>query len=362
MTKKLERDTFDVALIDVDSQIYSVSWVHPNPRAAEKALIQKIEETIEEVGATEAYVFVKGDNNFRYQVDPEYKGNRLNKLEPEMIDRVDRLYAFAQDQFIRGDGGEADDYCAIYTYQMIEEGKVPIVCHIDKDLNMIPGWHWNYKKKNLYFCSPQDSFVAMCQQLLTGDPNDNIPGLYGVGPASANKELNNRFLHEMKDRILKRWEEHAYNNPRGFKDHWRDRFFKSANCLILRESLDELRPLTEEEILKKMTWTATNERFMDGITENIDMLENSEKPSPYSTKREARLNKTLCLNNEQDTGNGKDSSSTLVSTTDSSTTSTPSSRTNTTLGRKPSTATRKQSGLPKVTGGVTRQARKKLTS
>jgi 5'-3' exonuclease len=353
------RTEFDVALVDVDSLIYSTSWIHANARAAEKALIQKVEECATALSCPDTYVFVKGDHNFRYSIDPEYKANRLHKMEPEMQDRIDRLYEFAQSEFIKADGGEADDYCSIYAYQFIADGKVPIVCHIDKDLNMIPGWHWNYKKNHLYFTSPQDSFIAMSRQLLTGDANDNIPGLYGVGDATASKFLKNKFLHEFRDRIIEKWKDHSMNTPKGFREQWRDRFFKSANCLILRESMDELRPLSDQEIWTKMRWTATEERYMEGITENVDMLANQEKHSPYSTKREARLNKTLCLNT--DTGSGEEKPSDQKTTTDSSTSSTQSSQTNSTSGRKVSIVGKRPVESAPVTGKSTRRPAKSST-
>jgi 5'-3' exonuclease len=349
---------FDVAIVDVDSLIYSITWVHANRRAAEKALITKVEEVISNLGhPPDTYVFVKGNNNFRYQVDSQYKANRMNKIDPEMQDRINDLYTFAQNEFIKSDGGEADDYCSIYAYQFIEDGKVPVVCHIDKDLNMIPGWHWNYKKNNLYFTSPQDSFVTMMRQLITGDASDNVPGLYGVGDVGASKDLNNKFLHEMRDRVLERWRDHSLSNPKGHGKEWEERFLMSANCLIIRESLDELRPLTKDEIWKKMEWNLTEERYMLGITENLPMLANQEKNNAYSTKREARLTKTLCV--ATDTGNGTENDSTRKTTTDSSISSTQSSPTNSTSERKASTASKRAAVSDPATGKSTRPPARK---
>jgi hypothetical protein len=137
---------------------------------------------------------------------------------------------------------------------------------------MIPGWHLNpgsrLNKGGLYFTSPQDSFVFMCKQILTGDSADNIPGIKGLGPVGASKSFQNKFLHEFKDRIHEVW------RNKGGPD-WEDRMYKSFNCLLLRESMDELRELTREELDKKMSWSATTERYMDGITENTAMLANS---------------------------------------------------------------------------------------
>lgn len=353
---------FDTAIVDVDSLIYSITWVMPNARTAEKTLINSVEQIIEDMEVEDAYVFVKGKDNFRFNVDIDYKANRRKMVDPEIQDRVEELYAFAQSEFISADGGEADDYCSIYAYQALEEGRRPVVAHIDKDLNMIPGWHWNFKKKNLYYTSPQDSFVFMSRQLLTGDAADNIPGLKGVGDVTAGQFLQNKFLHEMKDRILEKWRTHTTGGKIQWPN-WEDRFFKSANCLILRESLEELRPFTKDEVLKKMTWNLTEERFMVGITENEDLAVNNGKTTPYSLKKDPDKSYVKAPKECETSVIGSTvKPSNLKKTTDSSTVSTQSSPASTTSAKSPSTSTRKRKGLVARTGEPTRRAQKNSTS
>jgi len=270
---------FDLALIDLDSHIYSIAWVNDDVSYCRKVLMQNVEKMIEDLEVPEAYVFIKGKSNFRYLVDPEYKANRKKIMDPEIAYRIDQLYDYAKTEFIEADGGEADDYCCIYAHQALAEGKMPVVVHIDKDLNMIPGWHYNPKKgtkDGLYFTSAQDSFVFMSKQILTGDSADNIPGIRGTGPVGAQKGLQNKYLHEFRDRIRELWRQGGEKS--GFPD-WEDRMYKSFNCLLLRESMDEMRPLTREELDKKMSWTATEERYMAGITENTAMIANSITPT-----------------------------------------------------------------------------------
>jgi hypothetical protein len=270
----------------------------------------------------------------------------------------------------------------------MEEGLKPVVCHIDKDLNMIPGWHWNFKKKELYYTSPQDSFVFMSLQLLTGDAADNIPGIWGIGPNKAENILQNKFLHEFKDRILTQWRDINLNNKGQpqigsvrYKD-WENRFYKSANCLIIRESLDELRELSKEEIQHKMSWNATHERYMKGITFNEALIANSislrlsdlktGKVIPDEVK-ECPEEVLLSENHgDSDIGSGevltdqtspssprrgRPKGSTASSTKSKSTTT--RAATSATSGRKPSTATRGQGASAKATGKRTRVLRKK---
>jgi len=293
---------FDLALIDADSLMYMIAWTNINQRTAEKGLDTFLEKIIVETEVPEAHVFIKGDDNFRYKVDPEYKANRKSSMDPEVLDRVELLYSYARKHFIQSHGGEADDFCSIYSYQSLEEGKLPVVCHIDKDLNMIPGWHYNFKKKEFYYVSPEESFTFMCRQLLSGDmSSDNIPGLKGVGDSTAGKILHNTRLSGMKDAIIKEWtvgpraingddDKTIFNTP----EKRYQRFLDSANCLILRETLKEIRPLTEAEILRKMEWKIPETDYLFHKERDVSdmVLLNSLPINCYmETKRPARENK-----------------------------------------------------------------------
>lgn len=255
---------FDLALIDADSLMYSIAWTTMNARMGEKLMMKQIETMIGNTDVSEALVFIKGDDNFRYKVDPEYKATRRQAMDPEVLDRVELLYSYARKNFIESHGGEADDYVSIYAYQAMDEGKCPVICHVDKDLNMIPGWHYNFKKKEFYYISPEESFTFMCRQLLTGDSSDNIPGLKGVGWQVAAKILHNKRLSQMKQAILDQWiagDRQLKTGEIAREDRY-ERFLKSANCLILRETIDEMRELTPEEIIRKMSWNVPEADYL----------------------------------------------------------------------------------------------------
>ncbi|HRV01148.1 MAG TPA: hypothetical protein P5539_05595 [Mesotoga sp.] len=358
VTKEIPQ--FDMALIDADSLMYLISWVTPNQKQAERGLMKYIEYIIDATEVPEAYVFVKGDNNFRYEVDPEYKANRRSSMDPEVLDRVELLYSYARKNFIESHKGEADDYCSIFAYKALEDGRLPVICHIDKDLNMIPGWHYNFKKEEYYFISPQESFTFMCRQLMSGDMSaDNIPGLKGIGDSTAAKFLHNKRLSEMKQEILQQWV-HTNRTINGDGEyptpaHRYERFLQSANCLILRETEEELRPLSEEEILRKMSWNDAETDYLfhkeRDVTDQI--LLNSLPINCYmETKRVNRCK------DDTDTGDGEEPTSTPTTTTDSSTESPSSSQESGTSVRKRSTGSTKleRNGTVAQTGKRTRQA------
>jgi 5'-3' exonuclease len=328
LNKERHIPNFDIALIDADSLMYLIAWVTPNQKKAEKGLMEYVEAIIGRTEVPEAVVFIKGENNFRYQVDPFYKANRGTGMDPEVVDRVELLYSFARKNFTESHGAEADDYVGVYNMQALLEEKLPVMCHVDKDLNMLPGWHYNFKKKEYYYTTPEESFTFMCRQLLSGDMgSDNIPGLKGVGDSTAAKLLHNTRLSGMSDEIVRQWKTGTYkinpqkDNPVEFStpETRYKRFLDSANCLIIRDSLEELRPLTEEEILKKMAWTDKETDYLFHKDRDVSdmVLLNSLPISCYTdTKRPAR-----CKNKTQDTGPSSDISTENSQgiTTDSST-------------------------------------------
>jgi hypothetical protein len=64
-----------------------------------------------------------------------------------------------------------------------------VICSVDKDLDQIPGWHYNFVKGTAYHITPEEGMYRFYKQILTGDSADNIIGLKGVGPIRADKML-----------------------------------------------------------------------------------------------------------------------------------------------------------------------------
>ena len=247
----------DLVIIDADSILYTVGWVEPSPakgRASVKASIKKIMEDTE---AETAMVFVKGSNNFRFQVDIEYKAHR--GIDPDKKKRVDLLYEFAREEYTVCDDAEADDYCGIYATKATAEGKSVVIAHMDKDLDMLPGYHYNFRKKESYQTSVEESYRFLMQQLLTGDAADNIKGIHRLGPVTAKKILDPVPVHLLYPTVINTWKT---KQP----EDWQNNFWKCANCIFIRTDEADLRPLTMDELNERFSWS-TDLRSLDLLQE-----------------------------------------------------------------------------------------------
>jgi 5'-3' exonuclease len=156
--------------------------------------------------------------HYRHEIYPAYKANR----KAEKPTHYHRL----RDYLLETHGAElvldqeADDALGIeQTHQMndydghpVEGGTTgyagyPCIVTIDKDLDQIPGWHYNFVKKEKYWVTPDYGLRYFYEQILQGDRIDNIPGLYGIGPVKARALLAAcKTEREMYDVVLREYE------------------------------------------------------------------------------------------------------------------------------------------------------------
>lgn len=184
----------------LDGDIYSfraaASAEHDGLGIAIYRVEEMIDKTLAETGADEFSIFLSGDNNFRYEIYPEYKANRTQP-KPQYLREV-KDYLIQKYKAEVSDGCEADDLLGIA--QCANENT--IICSIDKDLRMIPGMHYSFEIrgritrgprtgeewiKPMEICNvkPIEGLRAFYYQLLVGDSTDNIKGAPGIGPVKA---------------------------------------------------------------------------------------------------------------------------------------------------------------------------------
>lgn len=153
-----------------------------------------INEALDATQAKESIFFLTGKGNFRYEVYPEYKAFRVAKARPKWEQAL-KQHLIDQWQAEVVNGIEGDDACGIA--QCVCEKDKTIIIHQDKDINQIPGWHYNFVKKEQYYVTPEEGIRFFYHQMLTGDPTDFIKGVPGIGKVKAAKLLSEAPVEEL---------------------------------------------------------------------------------------------------------------------------------------------------------------------
>jgi DNA polymerase-1 len=77
-----------------------------------------------------------------------------------------------------------------------------VVATIDKDLDQIPGEHYNYLRQVFYNQHPDAARQFFWEQCVSGDATDGIPGCYRAGSVKARRLLD-RMVGSTEENI---WE------------------------------------------------------------------------------------------------------------------------------------------------------------
>lgn len=198
---------------------------------------------LDTVYADDYLMAVKGPDNFRDLLYPEYKANRKNKPEKQNhFVSVMRELAVMEELAIASTGREADDLVRIWAEEARRAGQDFIVCTIDKDLRCIPGKYYKMPMQTSVFSSPGKFFTISekeaCrfyyEQLLKGDPTDNIPGVPQVGPVKATKILapystEKEFQEQVVEQYLMAFGE----------DHWLDYLNSNGKMIHIQKTIDD---------------------------------------------------------------------------------------------------------------------------
>ena len=203
-----------IALIDADVLLYKFSHHNEDDIVwAEDCVVKDIdfdravfelnsfvEALKERLCVSEARMVLSGSKNFRYDVDPTYKHNRVDR-EPSELRPLLREYIWKNFWTISRRRLEGDDCLGIISTQL--PGKF-IVCTIDKDLKQIPGKHYNWDKDLEFEITPEEGEHFLLTQIITGDPGDGYPGCPGVGAKGAAEFLKAPYCLEPYDYAFKR--------------------------------------------------------------------------------------------------------------------------------------------------------------
>ena len=209
-----------VALIDADVNAFqaavvnekATNWgdglwtLHAFEEEAEKTFREGIERIAVATGADKVILAFSDTENWRKGVLPTYKANRENTRSP-MLRRHMVEYGRANYETFTKPTLEGDDVLGILATRKGTDEMV--ICTIDKDLKTVPGFHYNFGKKELFEVDEETADYWHLYQTLVGDATDNYSGCPGVGPVAAKKILMDGDDHrhfsneEMWERVLK---------------------------------------------------------------------------------------------------------------------------------------------------------------
>lgn len=134
-------------------------------------LVQRI---CKETNTTDCEFYLGGSDNFRKTIYPEYKANRT-KPPPTYLQECREILVLAYGATVVN-GIETDDKLGIRQTELDGNSRI---CSIDKDLKMVPGFHYNWRTGEMSLVSPLDGLRTFYKQLIAGDGTDNIPSYDG---------------------------------------------------------------------------------------------------------------------------------------------------------------------------------------
>jgi len=140
-------------------------------------------------------LFLTGGGNFREKLNPLYKANRREIPRPVHYEAI-RDYLLTYKGGVLVSGREADDEISIRAARLRKAGLPYIVATIDKDLDQIPGRHYDYMRHIEYEVSEEQAEKWFWQQCLSGDPTDGVPGCWKIGAAKAAAMVDDWYLQK----------------------------------------------------------------------------------------------------------------------------------------------------------------------
>lgn len=134
--------------------------------------------------STRQIIYLSHPVNRREHIFPDYKMNRNITHKPHWYSEIKEYLLDRRGAVFSEQGDEADDALGIEQMRLMKRGKSSVICTIDKDLDVVPGLHYNFSKtkveNGVYDIQDPECLRLFYQQMLTGDSADNIPGMFKV--------------------------------------------------------------------------------------------------------------------------------------------------------------------------------------
>jgi hypothetical protein len=230
------KDRPTLAIIDADIICYRVGFASED--VSEEVCMARVTHLVNEIVYQDlqcddykAYITGKGNYRNELAVTEPYKGNRKDAKRPVHYQAIRNHLQRLGAELV--EGSEADD--AVATEATKTGGWI---VSIDKDLDQVAGWHYNFVKHEEYYVTEEEGLRNLFTQVLTGDRTDNIIGLKGIGPKKAEKLLQDcKTEREYYDACLKAYDGNQLRVDENLNLLWLRRE-PNQKCPLVSTSLD----------------------------------------------------------------------------------------------------------------------------
>lgn len=185
-------------------------------------ILNKVEQYYDIVSC---YIFVKGNSNFRKELYPDYKANRL-----ESNPLISELYKYAIEihQAIPADNCEAEDMVYKASKKINHQG---LILYVDHDLLEIPSRFMNYRTGVFSKVTEKEATYNLYKKLCLSEPGDNVKTSPGIGEKYFQKNFHIDMTIEEYEEALKK----------AYLKSWKNNVEKATEQLNLAKKLLMLR-------------------------------------------------------------------------------------------------------------------------
>ena len=221
-----------VALIDGDVLLHWALWGTKSLNDFKKNVEETLPDWVE-APFCEDYILALGSpdgKNYRDDVFPDYKQSSTRaagRKKRVAHSKASRGWLNQRDDSFVADNIEADDLLGIWATDLGGEG---VIVTVDKDLDQIPGPHYNPRRNQLYHVSEQEAADFFLLQMLTGDPMDNIPGVMQLGPVKSKAILET--AEDKPKEVISQYQ-------RVYGDDWQSHFLTNGKLLFIQRRADQ---------------------------------------------------------------------------------------------------------------------------
>ncbi len=164
---------------------------------------EKIRSLMRKAEADTYTIWISHPVNDRERIYPEYKANRNDLHKPFWYEEIKQYLFDNKGALYSAKGDEADDAMGIAQMAAIAKDEDSIIVTIDKDLDMIPGLHYNFSKtkeaNGIYDVEDPEGLRVFYRSMIQGDVSDNIPGLLrSKGEEIGIKKVTSRWMDPLE--------------------------------------------------------------------------------------------------------------------------------------------------------------------